>query len=424
MPGLRDEDRIMLPERDRELLTAYVDGELSSRQRRHVVKLLKRSRDARRLLDKLQADSASLVALPDVPKLDVDLSRPIENKIRERRLSPGRRLPQPISRPVPAWMGVAIAASVLVALGIASYFGFGAYFARTGNDSPSSVVQKDGDRAPAPTPTPDPTPTPTPDDKRNLANNDHKPWEIGPPKPDRITEEPGPIVKVNPWEYGPPKPDDIEVVKPDPLGDRYDKLFHPERVENGPKPFIKPLDKVDQGDIRAELLDFLNHGDGFRIDLPSANGTPALRRLEAACKEQKLPLLIDATAQRSLTTPKSRTNYVLYVENLMPDELARLLQAIAAEDRKAAAKKPSDAQFTGIVVRQLTKGDDKVMSELLGVDAMESTSVSKADVKQVLVLSYSPVPSAKNSAEVKRFLESRKPARPGTVRALIVLRSV
>jgi hypothetical protein len=412
----------MLPERDRELLTAYVDGELSSRQRRHVVKLLKRNREARRLLEMLQADSASLIALPAVPKLDVDLSRPIENKIRERRLSPGRRLPQPISRPVPAWMGVAIAASVLVALGVGSYFGFGAYFARNGNDSSPSLVKKDEERTPAPAPTPSPAPTPTPEDKRDFAN-DRKPWEIGPPKPDRINEEPGTIVKVNPWEIGPPKPDDLDNVKPDPLGDRYDKLFHPERVETGPKPFIKPLGDVSQAEVRSELLDFLNHGDGFRIDLPTANGTPALRRLEAACKEQKLPLLIDATAQRRLGTPKATTNYVLYVENLMPDELARLLQAVAAEDRKAA-KKPSDAHFTGIVVRQLTKADDKVMSELLGVDAMEAASASKADVKQVLVLSYSPVPSAKNSAEVKRFLESRKPARPGTVRALIVLRSV
>src|SRR2546430_2493824 len=48
----------MLPERGRELLTAYVDGELSARQRRHVLRLLRHSAEARRLLQRLQGDAA------------------------------------------------------------------------------------------------------------------------------------------------------------------------------------------------------------------------------------------------------------------------------------------------------------------------------------------------------------------------------
>ena len=41
----------MLPDQDRELLTAYVDGVLSSRQRRHVAKLLKLSTHERHMVE-------------------------------------------------------------------------------------------------------------------------------------------------------------------------------------------------------------------------------------------------------------------------------------------------------------------------------------------------------------------------------------
>ena len=71
----------MLLDRYRQLLTAYVDGELSSRQRRHVVRLLHRSAEARRLLRQLEADAKSLRDLPR-PALSVDS--------RERSRSPHR----------------------------------------------------------------------------------------------------------------------------------------------------------------------------------------------------------------------------------------------------------------------------------------------------------------------------------------------
>src|SRR5438105_4517825 len=57
----------MLAEKYQELLTAYVDGELSARQRRAVYKLLRRSAEARALLRQLQEDSHSLIELPPPP---------------------------------------------------------------------------------------------------------------------------------------------------------------------------------------------------------------------------------------------------------------------------------------------------------------------------------------------------------------------
>src|SRR5258705_531710 len=85
----------MLPERDRQLLTAYVDGELTARQRRHVDRLLRRSGEARRLLQKLQAAPHALTALGDPPvaappPLAVDLAPAVLQTIADRGLEPGR----------------------------------------------------------------------------------------------------------------------------------------------------------------------------------------------------------------------------------------------------------------------------------------------------------------------------------------------
>src|SRR5438067_2102653 len=140
----------MLPDRDCQLLTAYVDGELSSRQRRHAERLLKRSREARALLRLLRQDAAVLRSLTP-SKLDIDLSPAILQTIRERGLTPKPRQPKLRVPLFPTWAATAIAASVLCAIGLASYLGFGAYLSR----QPSSagnvpVVNREQPERPAP----------------------------------------------------------------------------------------------------------------------------------------------------------------------------------------------------------------------------------------------------------------------------------
>src|SRR5262249_30056386 len=62
----------MLRARHRELLPAYVDGELSNRQRRQFLRLLHRSPEARVLLRQMQRDAKALRDLPR-PRLPGDL---------------------------------------------------------------------------------------------------------------------------------------------------------------------------------------------------------------------------------------------------------------------------------------------------------------------------------------------------------------
>src|SRR5205807_1702706 len=101
----------MLPNDCKELLTAYVDGELSARQKRQVMKLLRRSPEARQLLRQLQSDSRELHAL-NTPPLGFDLSETVVETIQRRGLQPRRRVPAPI--PASIWPGIAAAAAVLL----------------------------------------------------------------------------------------------------------------------------------------------------------------------------------------------------------------------------------------------------------------------------------------------------------------------
>jgi anti-sigma factor RsiW len=107
----------MLPERLTQLLTAYIDGELSTRQRRSVTKLLRKSPEARKLFKEMKQDSLILQQLPR-QKMKQDLSQTLPGTIELR----GLKLPAPPSvaavrsAPVPGWL-VALLALVLLGLG-------------------------------------------------------------------------------------------------------------------------------------------------------------------------------------------------------------------------------------------------------------------------------------------------------------------
>ncbi|MBI1918023.1 MAG: hypothetical protein HYS12_25295, partial [Planctomycetes bacterium] len=107
----------MLPDQDRELLTAYVDGELSTRQRKSVVRLLRRSAEARELLLRLQADARELRALPR-PHLAPDFSDGVLKVIGQSGLRPAFR---PDRAAVPFWTLAAAAAAVLCAVGLGTF---------------------------------------------------------------------------------------------------------------------------------------------------------------------------------------------------------------------------------------------------------------------------------------------------------------
>ena len=132
--------------------------------------------------------------------------------------------------------------------------------------------------------------------------------------------------------------------------------------------------------------------------------------------------------------------------------MAQLLKQLGAEDKKAAEKKTPEGLFDRLVVRRLTERDHKELANLLGVDptpiqpkdvgplgvdprkpvsdstgsqvaaALGKPGAKPAAERRMLALPYNPVRPRHDSAEVKLFLDERKPLRPGALQVLLVLR--
>src|SRR5262245_15616447 len=105
----------MLDERALELLTAYVDGELTRRERKAALRLLNESSEARAVLGDLQKNVHRLRQLPR-HQLPADFAASVLDAM-QRPVAPmpgaAAALPRRRSR---AWKGLAAAAAVLLAI--------------------------------------------------------------------------------------------------------------------------------------------------------------------------------------------------------------------------------------------------------------------------------------------------------------------
>jgi anti-sigma factor RsiW len=442
----------MIPHRWRELLSGYVDGELTQRQHRLVERVLEQSAEARELLRRLEADAAALRRLTP-PVLDRDLSSAVLNAIRERGLRPRRHR---VFRSQPALLSsgavLAGAAAVLLLVGMSSYLllrisepgpvgrqvqpeGQGRAVAERHPVEPPPAVEP---AAPAPAATPlaqQATPVPV------RRSGDGTAF-VGPPpageEKEKLPEE--------------PRAESAVVTA------RSMELFQPERVEAVALPVVLALRDLEGDEGRDKLLRELRKESAFRIELPCRNATRAFERVQVALRSQDVVAVVEQTAMMRLGQPQWRTNYVLFAEDLTPEELATVLRDCGRIDRDG---KPAEAQLADVVVTRLSKGHRKDLSDLLGVDPVpippeatgplgtdphkplpELTAGQVADAlsektgqgtdsrgvtakpprRQALVLAFYPVRPPRGSPDVRHFLDGRKPARTGTVQVLLVIR--
>jgi hypothetical protein len=229
-------------------------------------------------------------------------------------------------------------------------------------------------------------------------------------------------------------------------------------------PIVLKVRELDRETVRKNLIAELRKDTDFRLELPCPNGSRALQRVRNAAKTMQLDLVIEKGAREWLKL-QAPGSYAVYIEDLTPEELARFLQRVGAEDAKLVArknKKPVEAQFDWLVLTRMTPQNHKELSTLLGVDPTTTKPSEKGSsgvdprkplsdttARQVgqslagqggtprpeagkptakpsrrvaLVLTYNPVRSSPGSDEIKHFLESRKPPRPGTLHVFLVLR--
>ncbi len=433
----------MLPEHDRQLLTAYVDGELGARQMRLVLKLLRRSEEARALLQKMQEHSRALRHLPRV-RSHPALSDSVLQLIRARQLKPRVRPVAPRSV-VTVWVGYAAAAAVLAVVCGASYLFFANSLDQPTN---SAIANRDNSGRPKTT-EPQPSDMPKPRDVATV------PPEILPTAP-RVEQTP--IVRIPVEDPKPIVPTPIPDKPNDPVLTAPASELVELKMADIAAPLIVKLQEVDQANNRTSLLAELSKAAGFRVEFPCRNGTRAYERFQAVCKAMDIALTVDPSAGERLKHPHLRASYALYLEDVTPEDVARLLKLVAAEDKKPDAKKLVDTQFDRIVLVRMGNRDRKELSDLLGTDPTATGPLgtdlhkpvsdltesqiaaalagqggvpprpdgtkpaAKAPEHTALVVPYSPLHPAANSTDVKRFFDNRKPGHAGTVQLFLVIR--
>ncbi len=431
-----------------ELITAAVDGELSATETRAFRALIAASDQARKLYEKLKADSDRVRALSRVsPPAD------LRAKVLARLATfphPPRVKPKPHVQPapqktrrLPSWVPAALAASVFLCLATAS-FGF---FTRQA-DVPSTTtagksywtntLPAQHDRSPA-VPSPTASPVERPDPAAVV----------------RVDVSPVPPVPA-------PRlvPPDAVTTAPEP---RAVHDFHASRLL--PKlppfdrvqvrlPFLRSVSELDREDIRQELFEELRREPAFKIDVFVRDTARGAEVFQNAAKAAGLTVFADAATLEKLKKRQAHA-VVIYTESLTPAELATLFATLATEDAKFSPRVCDSLHATSIV-----RSEETELKAILGLDVGllkrptgagpssagqggEPKNVSAGTIDSV-VKSVSPKPGDKSavlltwqtahaniprtnpatSAELKQFLAKRGDRKPNAVPAIIVIRPV
>ena len=453
----------MLPAEQLELITAAVDGELSAPQRRACRRLLKTSPEARTLYRKLKADRDRLRALPRAtPPADLRakiLAR-IANTTPAPVVTPAKpapvatptkpRLPlapQPVRRTLrslPAWVPVAVAASVLLCVTAGSF----AFFNGQSKPKTDSAKNPWSDALPAgqdaqqsvPSPTATHSARPDPD---AVAKIDVSPV---PPLPPPRSVVPDPIAIA-------PEPRDIT---PDLIGSPTLPPIPPFDIVQVHLPFLRAVAELDRDDTRQEFTDELARGAGdpFRLDLFVRDTARGAEVFQNAAKATGLTVFADAATLEKLKK-KQVTSVVIYTESLTAAELTALFAKLCAEDMKFSPRVCDSLHATPVV-----HSDERELKAILGVDVGlykrpvgsgigagqgdREKPVSASTIDSVTTTLTSPSAKAPDksavlltwqtthpmigrtppgmSVELKKYLEKRGPRKPNVVPTVIVIR--
>lgn len=420
----------MLPERVQYLVAAYIDGELSPRQRRTVEALLRTSTEAQALAQQLRHDADLLRALPR-QQLDGHFAdRVFEHihshgvaAVRQRRTVAARWLARP-------WFSVAIAASVLVVISVSTVVHLKTSSPDNHQDLLASANRTNASISSSTQSANESTRTEryeqlSKEPEASSTPIAQKSEQTSPMHPNRqATEVPQPILLGTPAL---PR-ERLEVFKPQ-------------------LSLILSLDNLNRRQLREEL----NKDAAFRVELFCTDHTRAFDRVQDAFKTSGVRLIVDQTAQARLKRGLA-TRYVVYSEDMVPDELTSLLAKLGEQKGNELKRR-----FDRVVLGRLSAQDHVELSGLLGVELAQlqpqrpKTPLSvdlrkplsegtadqvtqqlagqggkagemvKAD-RLALVLSQSPVRTTPStSKEVKQFLGSRKDRRVGALQLYFVI---
>jgi hypothetical protein len=433
----------MLSDQVRQLLAAYVDGDLPAEQRQSALRLLEKSAEAQEFVYQLQADAAALRRLPR-RQLGPEFAEKVLAMIEESWIVDPRHRGPIRTSVYPAWIGLGVAASVLLVVGVYA----AVHFYILPQEEKRAVVVKSLIQPARPSDT-------VPKQKDSspvLAKEKPAQPDSGFPKIEENAQEPVAAAKPTVLEFTAEA--DIAIAT-EPT--RRFEVFK-ELDQAGGFSLKLTLRELDQPLFQERLKETLKDDKAFHLDLTCPSTAKGLDRLQTVFQAKGVKLLIDKAA---LTRWKKglKTHYALYSEDLTPEELTDILQALGADDKKASPEQ----RFNKVVINHLGSANRSEICTLLGVDPRTVTAkpkgplgvdltqplskkteeqladslagkrtprpepgkaaVPKGPDRLALVLSYNPVRvSPASSKEIKQFLATRPGQRPGDVQILLVLR--
>ncbi|MCI0461508.1 MAG: hypothetical protein L0Z62_31540 [Gemmataceae bacterium] len=451
----------MLPDRIYWLLTAYVDGELNTRQRKLVQHLVRQSAEARTFLRRLQQDAEALRGLPR-RQLGALFTRQVLQALAAQPAQPVRSAAVPVRALLPTWIGWAVAAAVLFLVSTGSYL----YFA----DAPAeelvdTLVVRSADLSPRPDQNEEPDPerlAVLPAEQKPAPTPGSSPAPEEAPRSASVAMTPG---TANESAAEPPRLTERSQSASSTGGILTAPNRKPEQFVAVPDPGLPVafrFRELDQEKSRRSLREELQRDRAARLELACAETFKAFPRLQTAFEAEGVQLLIDQDAQVHLALPL-KTNYVLYSEQVTTEELVRILHQVGREDQKAEAKRRGDGQFDRFAVSRLTAATQKELRLLLGLDPIQVPApqaatplgmdprqplpaatldqvvpilkgqgpsrsdagpmAGKVSDRWALVLTYDPARlRAAKSWEIKRLLDQRREPRAGAIQVFLVLR--
>jgi hypothetical protein len=355
----------MLSEQVLELLTAFVDGELSQRQRKAVMRLLHRSSEARDMLRQLQENAHKIKKLPR-HKVEPSLVGSIMEAIADRQAQPAPATKRTRRRAWVPYVVATMAASVLIAIiGLAYWQTMG----DGGADKDKFV--------------------------KNVQPDPHKPTPDGPAKK-----------KKHPY---------------------LDKMLEGVAIGVGRTP-IEQLFTAEFGELRdakglavSGLTEKLNDAKtAVHVDVTVKNNTIAIDRLRDVLKNRGITVVIDPAVSKTLDNKK--VEYLVFAENLNPDDVTKLMSELSEEFPLGQINNQhmEPSPYKKLEVKPISNQHKDQLTKLLGKDL---GSMERKDVKPVAKTAPVAVllPSsagATPSPEVRQFVERRQP-QPGTLQILI-----
>lgn len=374
----------MLSENAKLLLSASIDGVLSSKERSAVERLLRDSAEARGFVQKLQANVASLRNLPRV-SLGQDFSTQVMAMIPMAVVTqpeitqpandelafpiPQRRL----RRGLPAWAVGGIAASVV---GVAVLGGLAWVRSQLDIDRdllPSSPVQTPVVRTKTP-----------------------------PVRSDVVDQLVLQVVRGSGERYG--------EVKPEPFVAPSSQTPEPVRFVFGDLKNQKSFDH-----LKWELSQVTD----IHLDVTVKYNARSLNRIIESFHKQGVQLVVTAPAEASV---QKKQPLLVYAENVQADKLALALRELSEIDVQGKTKQAST--FEALRVSPGSAADHKRIGQALGINPLQLKTPA-TPVPQVSALGVVlPVDAINNPMavrEISGFLAARGPVQIGTLQVFLHL---